>query len=108
MYDEKEIFVNVVGGLRITETAADLAILLAVVSSLKNKPLSQDMAIFGEVGLGGEIRPVQNGELRLKEAAKHGFKRVIVPEANVPKSKLAELAVIAVKNVAEALQAAGQ
>ena len=102
-YDQ-DVFVNVVGGLRITETAADLPILLAVVSSLKNKPLSHNMAIFGEVGLGGEIRPVQNGNIRLKEAAKHGFRQIIVPLANAPKNKSAGLEIIAVKNVSAALQ----
>ena len=101
-YDH-DVFVNVVGGLRITETAADLPILLAVVSSLKDQPLPQDMAIFGEVGLGGEIRPVQNGSIRLKEAAKHGFKQVIVPPANAPKNRLADLEAITVKNIAEML-----
>ena len=102
-YDQ-DVFVNVVGGLRITETAADLAILMAVVSSLRDKSLPNDLAIFGEVGLGGEIRPVQNGELRLKEAAKHGFKRIMVPQANVPKESISGLEVIVVSNVNAALQ----
>lgn len=97
-----DVFVNVVGGLEIDETAADLAICLAIVSSLRNKPLPNDLVIFGEVGLGGEIRPVQNGQERLKDAAKHGFKRAIVPKANAPK-KLTDLDVIAVNTLAEAL-----
>jgi len=103
-YDQ-DVFVNVVGGLRISETAIDLAVLLAVVSSLKNKPLAHELAMFGEVGLGGEIRPVQNGEQRLKEAMKHGFKRIIVPQANARHVTSTGLVVIAVDNVAEALQA---
>lgn len=81
----QDVFVNAVGGLRITETGADLAILLAVLSSLHNKPLPLDLIAFGEVGLAGEIRPVQSGHNRIKEAVKHGFKRVIAPKANAPK-----------------------
>ncbi len=102
-YDQ-DIFVNVVGGLRITETAADLPVLLAVVSSLRNKPLQQELAVFGEIGLGGEIRPVQNGELRLQEAVHHGFKRVIIPQANASKKNFSGLEVVAVNTVAEALE----
>ena len=102
-YDQ-DVFVNVVGGLRITETAIDLAVLMAVVSSLKNKPLPNDLVMFGEVGLGGEIRPVQNGEQRLKEAVKHGFKRIIAPQANLRKNKITGLEVFAVTSVAAALQ----
>ena len=81
----QDVFINAVGGLRITETGVDLAILLAVLSSLHNRPLPSDLIAFGEVGLVGEIRPVQSGQDRIKEAAKHGFKRVIVPKANAPK-----------------------
>ena len=81
----QDIFVNAVGGLRITETGVDLAILLAILSSFHNQPLSVDLIAFGEVGLAGEIRPVQSGQDRIKEAAKHGFKRVIVPKANALK-----------------------
>ncbi len=84
-YDQ-DVFVNAVGGVRINETAADLAIVFAVLSSLKNKPMPNDVIVFGEVGLAGEIRPVQNGEDRLKEAAKHGFKLAIVPKSNLPKN----------------------
>lgn len=84
-YDQ-DVFVNAVGGVRISETAADLAIVIAVLSSLKDKPMSSDLIVFGEVGLAGEIRPVQNGEDRLREAAKHGFKQAIIPKANMPKS----------------------
>ncbi len=100
-YDQ-DVFVNVVGGVRVTETAADLAVLIATVSSLRNKPLPMDLIVFGEVGLSGEIRPVQCGQERLKEAAKHGFKRAIVPAGNAPKKQSA-LEIISVKNLSEAL-----
>lgn len=103
-YDQ-DVFVNVVGGMRILETAVDLPILLSIISSLKNKPLPTDLVIFGEVGLGGEIRPVQNGLERLREAAKHGFKRAIVPNANAPKEKFKEMEIIPVKYLREALAA---
>lgn len=84
-YDQ-DVFVNVVGGVRVVETAVDLSMILAIVSSLKNKPLPLDLVVFGEVGLSGEIRPVQSGQERLREAAKHGFKTAIVPHANAPKN----------------------
>jgi DNA repair protein RadA/Sms len=84
-YDQ-DVFANVVGGMRVSETASDLAILLAVVSSLRNRPLSHDLMVFGEVGLAGEIRPVQSGQERLREAQKQGFKRAIVPKTNAPKN----------------------
>lgn len=99
----QDVFINVVGGVKVTETAADLALLLAVISSLRNKPLPSDLIVFGEVGLSGEIRPVQNGQERLKEAAKHGFKRAIVPQANAPKKTLPNMTVIGVQNLQGAL-----
>lgn len=86
-YDQ-DVFINVVGGVKISETASDLAILAAVVSSLRNRALDHETIVFGEIGLAGEIRPVQCGQERLKEAAKHGFKRAIIPHANAPKSSL--------------------
>jgi DNA repair protein RadA/Sms len=86
MFD-RDVFVNVVGGLRVSETAADLPILLAALSSFRDKPLPNDLVLFGEVGLAGEIRPVYNGEERLREAAKHGFKRAIVPKGNASQKK---------------------
>jgi DNA repair protein RadA/Sms len=101
-YDQ-DIFVNVVGGVRIGETASDLALLLAVISSLKNKILPNDLIVFGEVGLSGEIRPVQNGQERLSEALKHGFKRAIIPKANVPKRGLKGMEIISTKNLSEAI-----
>lgn len=101
-YDQ-DVFVNVVGGLRISETALDLAILLAVVSSLRNKVLPADLAVFGEIGLGGEIRPVPNGQERLKDAIKHGFKHIIMPAGNAPKKAPAGVEISAVKNLQQAL-----
>lgn len=84
---DQDVFVNVVGGVKVTETSADLALLLSLVSSFRNRPLPRDLVIFGEVGLAGEIRPVPSGQERIAEAAKHGFKRAIVPSANMPKKK---------------------
>lgn len=104
-YDQ-DVFVNVVGGVRVLETGADLSLLSAVLSSLRNKPIPNDLIIFGEVGLAGEIRPVQSGQERLREAAKHGFKRAIVPFANAPKkSAIPEMEIIAVRQLHEALAA---
>lgn len=99
----QDVFVNIVGGVRVSETAADLAMLLAVVSSLKNRPLPNDLIVFGEVGLAGEIRPVQSGQERLKEAVKHGFKRAIVPFGNAPKTPIEGMEIQAVKRLEEAL-----
>jgi DNA repair protein RadA/Sms len=104
-YDQ-DVFVNVVGGVRISETGADLAVVLAVLSSLKDRPLPADRVVFGEVGLAGEIRPVQSGEERLREAAKHGFRRAIVSKANAPRrSPPADLEITAVSRLQEALDA---
>ena len=104
----QDVFINVVGGVRITETAIDLALLSAVLSSIRNQPLEQNLVVFGEVGLGGEIRPVQSGQERIKAAITHGFKKAIIPKANAPKKPLKEIEIIAVKNLAEALQAIRQ
>lgn len=101
-YDQ-DIFINVVGGVRISETGADLPILLAVLSSLRNSPLPGDLVVFGEVGLAGEIRPVQNGPERLNEAAKHGFKRAVIPGANNPKEKIPGLKITPVTRLTEVL-----
>lgn len=100
---DQDVFVNVVGGVRVTETGADLAVLLAVLSSLRNRPLPSGLVVFGEVGLAGEIRPVPNGQDRLKEAAKHGFKLAIVPTANVSKNQIGEMKVIGVSRLEQAL-----
>ncbi|MCG6862055.1 MAG: DNA repair protein RadA [Chromatiaceae bacterium] len=105
MFDQ-DVFVNVVGGVRITETAADLAVLLAVLSSYRDRPLDVDLAVFGEVGLSGEIRPVPNGPDRLREASKHGVRRVIAPAANVPKRGIEGLDILPVKSLREAIDRA--
>ncbi len=100
---DMDIFINVVGGIRINETGADLAILVAVLSSLRNVTLSRNLVVFGEIGLGGEIRPVPNGVERLREAAKHGFRRAIVPKANAPQDKIANIDVVPVWRLVDAL-----
>ncbi|NDH08133.1 MAG: DNA repair protein RadA [Gammaproteobacteria bacterium] len=99
----QDIFINVVGGVKVTETAADLALLAAVLSSLKNKVSQAQTIIFGEVGLGGEIRPVQSGQERIKEAQKHGFVRAIVPFANAGKAKNSGIEIIPIKHIQELL-----
>ena len=104
---DQDVFVNVVGGIRVQETAADLPVLLSVLSSLRNTPLPEKTLAFGEVGLSGEIRPVPNGEERLKEAATHGFKRAIVPRANAPRTSPAGMEVIAVDRLSDAIEALG-
>ena len=104
MVGDQDVFVNVVGGVRVMETSADLAVLLAIVSSFRDKILPQDLMVFGEVGLSGEIRPVPSGQERLREAAKHGFKKAIVPIGNAPREKNLGIEVIAVKNLQEALE----
>jgi DNA repair protein RadA/Sms len=100
---DQDVFVNAVGGVKITEPAADLAVLLSITSSLKNKPLPSKLIVFGEVGLAGEIRPAPRGQERLKEAAKLGFTRALIPEANRPKQTIPGMEVIAVKRVEEAV-----
>ena len=102
---DQDVFVNVVGGVRVTETGADLALLLAIVSSFREQLLPRDLIVFGEVGLSGEIRPVQNGLARLNEAVKHGFTRAIVPYGNKPKEAIAGMQVTAVKSLQQALEA---
>jgi DNA repair protein RadA/Sms len=100
---DQDVFVNVVGGVRVMETSADLAQLLAVVSSFRDRALPRDLVVFGEVGLSGEIRPVPSGQERLQEAAKHGFKNAIIPQANMPKNKIAGMNITGVKKLSEAL-----
>lgn len=102
---DQDVFVNVVGGVKVTETSADLALLVALVSSFKNVALPSNLVVFGEVGLSGEIRPVQSGQERLKEAAKHGFVKAIVPKANCPKDAIEGMEIIAVTTIAQALEA---
>ena len=102
-YDQ-DVFVNAVGGVKIDEPAADLAVLLAIVSSLRSQPLPSKLVVFGEVGLAGEVRPVQRGQERLREAAKLGFTQALVPRGNKPKSSIDGLEVIAVERVDEAVR----
>jgi DNA repair protein RadA/Sms len=100
---DQDVFVNAVGGVKITEPAADLAVLLAIVSSLRNKPLPAKLVVFGEVGLAGEVRPVQRGQERLKEAAKLGFTHAVIPKANNPKQRVAGMEVVAVDRLEDAV-----
>ena len=102
---DQDVYVNVVGGVKVNETSADLALLLAIVSSFRDKSLPKDLVVFGEVGLSGEIRPVPGGQERLREAAKHGFTRAIVPQQNMPKTKIEGIEVVPVSKVAQALEA---
>jgi DNA repair protein RadA/Sms len=102
---DQDVFVNVVGGVKVSETSADLALVLAIVSSFKDRSLAKELVVFGEVGLAGEIRPVPGGQERLAEAAKHGFKRAIVPKANLPKTKIEGLEVLGVTKISQALDA---
>ncbi len=99
----RDVFINVVGGVKVTETGADLAMLLAVASSLRNRALPADLVVFGEVGLAGEIRPVLNGQERLREAKKHGFRRAVLAKANAPKEKIDGLEIHAVNKLEQAL-----
>ena len=100
---DQDVFVNVVGGVKVAETSADLALIASLVSSFRNRPLPHDLVIFGEIGLGGEIRPVPSGQERISEAAKHGFKRAIVPIANMPKKVPNNMQVYGVKNLSQAI-----
>jgi len=104
MYDQ-DVFINIVGGVRVTETAADTAMLLSILSSFRDQPLPQKLFTFGEIGLAGEIRPVPNGQERLKEAAKHGFTHAVIPKGNMPKPQdiPADMEIIAVSRVSELL-----
>lgn len=105
MTGDQDVFANIVGGVRVTETGADLAVLLAIMSSLRNKTIARDMIVFGEVGLAGEIRPVPNGQERLMEAYKHGYKRALIPAANAPQKTPDGMEIIAVDRIADALDA---
>lgn len=103
---DQDVFLNAVGGVKITEPAADLAVLLAITSSIRNRALPKHLVVFGEVGLAGEIRPCPRGQERLKEAGKLGFKIAILPKANLPKVKIPNLQMIAVERIDEAIAAA--
>ncbi|MEM7207391.1 MAG: DNA repair protein RadA [Pseudomonadota bacterium] len=100
---DHDVFVNVVGGVRVNETAADMAVLIAALSSFRDRPVSNQLVTFGEVGLAGEVRPVPNGEERLREAAKHGFTDAIVPKANAPRSAIPGMRVQSVTRLSEVL-----
>ncbi|MCC5869349.1 MAG: DNA repair protein RadA [Gammaproteobacteria bacterium] len=99
----EDVYVNVVGGVRISETAADLALLMAALSSYRDRPLARDLVVFGELGLAGEIRPVPYGEERISEAAKHGFRHALVPRANAPRRAPGNIEVHAVERLADAV-----
>ncbi len=105
---DQDVFLNAVGGVKISEPAADLAVLLAIQSSILNRALPKELIVFGEVGLAGEIRPCPRGQERLKEAAKLGFTIAIIPKANLPKSKIPGLRVIPVERIDEAISAANE
>jgi DNA repair protein RadA/Sms len=102
-YDQ-DVFLNAVGGIKITETASDLAVLASIVSSITNRPISPRTAIFGEVGLGGEIRPVARGQERIKEASKLGFNRIVVPHKNMPNTPIEGVEVVGVEDLREAIK----
>ena len=99
-----EIYANVVGGIKVTETSSDLAIVVGIVSSLRDKVIAHDVFFFGEIVLSGEIRPVANGHARLNDAAKHGFKIAVIPKANRPKKAIEGLEIHGVSTLAEALE----
>ena len=102
MFDQ-DVFINVVGGMKITETGADLAMILAALSSLRNKPHPSDLIVFGEIGLAGEISPVPNGEERLKEATKHGYKCAIIPNGNIPQKGIPGMKIMTAQRLEDAL-----
>lgn len=100
---DQDVFLNVVGGVRISETSADLPALCAILSSFRDRPLPEDLLVIGEVGLSGEIRPVSSGQERIQEAAKHGFKQAIVPHANMPRQPISGMVIKPVKKLVEVL-----
>lgn len=100
-----DVFINVVGGVKVLETASDLPVCLSIRSSLLDRPLPRDLVVFGEIGLSGELRPVPNGQERLKEAQKHGFRQAIIPAKNAPQAAIGNMKVIAVERLEQAIQA---
>ncbi len=102
---DQDVYANVVGGIKVSETGADLAVALAALSSLRNKALPRDLIVFGELGLSGEVRPVTNGQERLRELAKHGFRRAIVPRANQPRESMGGVEVVTVSRLGDAVNA---
>jgi len=101
---DQDVFINVVGGVKVEETSADLPLILTMVSSFRDRPVAQDLISFGEVGLSGEIRPVPSGQERLQEAVKHGFRKAIIPKGNMPKQPIPGMEILAVSTLAEALE----
>ena len=99
-----DVFVNAAGGIKVIETGSDLAVLLAILSSIRNRAVGSDLVVFGEIGLSGELRPVQRGIERLREAHRSGFKRALIPAANKPKSPVGDLEIIAPRRIEDALQ----
>jgi len=104
---DHDVFINVVGGMRVSETGADLPMLQALYSSFRDKPIPGKMICFGEVGLSGEIRPVPDGEQRLREAAGHGFTTALIPAANAPRKPIKGLDIVPLRRVSEALEKVG-
>lgn len=104
MLGDQDVFVNAVGGVKVIEPGADLPLLFSLISSFRDTPLDRELVVFGEVGLSGEIRAVPSGQERLREAAKHGFKKAVIPAANMTKEPLPGMEVIPVKKIAEAIQ----
>jgi DNA repair protein RadA/Sms len=104
---DHDVFINVVGGMRISETAADLPMLLALYSSFRDRPLQAKMICFGEIGLSGEVRPVPDGEQRLKEASGHGFNLAMIPAANAPRKAPDGLTIVPLRSVSETLERLG-
>ena len=102
---DQDVYLNVVGGVKVTETSSDLAVVLALLSSFRNQPFPIDLVVFGEVGLSGELRPVPNGQERLREAVKHGFRYAIVPKANCPKQPIKGMTVTSVEYLSQAIDA---
>jgi DNA repair protein RadA/Sms len=100
---DQDVFINVVGGIKVSETASDLVVMLAIVSSLRDRVIPKDWIAFGEVGLAGEVRPVYNAQERLSEAQKQGFKLAIMPKANAPKKPLKGIKIVAINRLSEAL-----
>ncbi|MFV2056771.1 MAG: DNA repair protein RadA [Thiohalomonadales bacterium] len=102
---DQDVYLNVVGGVKVSETSTDLAVVLALLSSFRNQALPMELVVFGEIGLSGEIRPVANGQERLREAVKHGFRYAIVPKANAPKQAIAGMKITPVEYLSEAIDA---
>jgi DNA repair protein RadA/Sms len=101
---DQDVFINVVGGIKVSETAADLPMLLALFSSFRDRPLPDKLVCFGEVGLSGEVRPVPDGEQRIREAAGHGYGLAVIPAANAPRKPPAGIEIVAARNIRQVLE----